>query len=461
MPGIFQGLDIARRAIWASRLGMDVASHNIANVNTPGFSRQQVKLEAALPMAIPGGQLGLGVNTGTIERVRNRLLDYQFRRASDSFGKAEIKENILYQVENVIQEPSESSIGTLMEDFFAQFSALASEPENTSLRNTLVQKAISLVDAFRGKKEQIAGIQQSLRGDIQSSINQINQIAGQIAGLNRDIGGTELNGATANDLRDQRDLLLDQLSELIDVQYSEDSFGRMTVSSGGLNLVSGDVANAVKMDILNDSSIRIEVQGANGQAIDSAGGRLGGLLETHNRILTGISKKIDSLAEQFIDEVNRVHRAGKGLPAGNPPTAKSGLDFFIGTDASTINISPEILDNVANIALSRDGTPGNGDVALTIANLRNRKMFEDGTQTFADYYTNIVNDLGLEIDSARSTRSQQQLLKDQIQTQRQADSGVSLDEEMTNLIKYQRSLEAATKVIKVVDEVLDTVINMV
>jgi len=172
-------------------------------------------------------------------------------------------------------------------------------------------------------------------------------------------------------------------------------------------------------------------------------------------------EKLDTLAAGFIEEVNRIHSAGQGLATGDPPTPSTGINFFTGNSASTINISSEILNDISKIAASNDGTPGNGDVALAISNIRNTKIFNGGTQTLDDYYTGIIKNMAIDIETAQNSRHSNQLLKEQIQNQRESESGVSLDEEMTNLIKYQRSFEAAAKVVQVVDQMMETVVNMI
>ncbi len=462
MASIFQSLEIARRAIWASRMGIDVSSHNIANVNTPGYSRQRVNAEAATPMQLIKGQLGLGVNADDISRVRNQLLDLQFRQANHSFGKSQVRENSLYQVETVLQEPSEGSIGNLLTDFFSEFSNLATEPDNMTNRNVLLQKAQTLTDAFHQKYDQLHNLQTSLREDIKSVVNQVNEISREVGDLNRKIAIAESTYGNANDLRDKRDLLLDKLSEFVDVRTHEDDQGNMVVTAGGQAIVTGYESRELVAETLSDSGkIVVKIKGSNQQDLALKSGKIAGLVEVHNSTIPGLLDRLNELASHLIEEVNRVHQFGKGLPVGNPPTSATGLDFFTGTDAASINVSVEIQDNVANIAASLDGTPGNGDVALTIAKLRDRKVLNNNSQSLNDYYNDTIANLGTEIKVAQSNRQNQELLKEQIDNQREAVSGVSLDEEMTNLIKYQRSLEASTKIVKVVDEILNTVINMV
>lgn len=461
MPGLFQSLDIARRAIWANRLGLDVASHNIANANTPGFSRQRVDLSASQPLQLIQGQLGMGVEASQITRMRNRLLDVQFRQASHSFGKEQIKENMFYQIETIIQEPAENSLGNLMTEFFNEFSNLGSEPENSNIRNVLVQKATSLAETFNQKSARLTETQTSLRRDIQTSVKEVNQITAQIADLNRQIVTAEGAYGTANDLRDQRDLLLDQLAEKIDIRYVEDNRGSVNVTAAGHAIVSGNTSRELSISSAGDGSrINVTIKGSSGQEVAVESGALGGLLDLHNNAIPDLLDKLNNLAKNFIDNVNHVHKSGYGLPVGNPPTAATGISFFTGSDAGSIRVAPPIKEDVSNIAASLDGSVGNGEVAFAIANLRDNKMMAGGTQSLDEYYNNTVTDLATEIDLSRSKRENQEMLKDQIQNQRTSESGVSLDEEMTNLIKFQRSLEASAKVIKVVDEILDTVINM-
>ncbi|GAB4339023.1 MAG: flagellar hook-associated protein FlgK [Calditrichia bacterium] len=462
MSGIFQSLDIARKAIWSSRLGMDVTSHNIANVNTEGYTRQRMVSQAAQPLQLVQGQLGMGVALESLHRVRNTMLDQQFRQTNHLLGNATAKEDLYSQIEIIFQEPSESAVGSQMNDFFLEFSNLASSPEDTAIRNTIREKATTLVDAFNTKSQQLSSMQNSIQSNVKASIEQVNSLTRQIAELNRQIVMGNGKSMMANDLMDRRDLLLDRLSEYTKITVSEGANGQISVSADGVNLVSGINANELSFTTTGDGSdLQIEISNSNGQSANFKSGKIGALLEMHNQKIPELQVKLDNLAKAFIEEVNRIHSAGYGLPVGNPPQPSTGVNFFEGNSASTIRINSDIMENINNIAASSDGDPGNGDVALAISNIRNSKVFNGGTQTLEDYYTDTVKTLAVEIEQAGQSRQSQQLLKNQVQNQRDAESGVSLDEEMTNLIKYQRSFEAASKVVKVVDEMLATIVNMV
>lgn len=461
MSGLFQNINIARSGLSASRTGLNVASHNIANANTPGYSRQRVDFTTALPLDTISGMLGMGVDSESVRRIRNGLLDRQYYQANHTFGKNDIKEKMLSQVDNILQEPSENGIGNLMTEFFNEFSNLGGEPDSTNIRNLIVQKSTRLVDAFHSKSGRLRDVQKSLRADVSSTVGQINELSRQVAELNRQISISENSFSTANDLRDQRDLVMDKLSEYVQIDFNEDSRGKLSVSIDGQMLVSGIAHRELSVGASSDSNeLTVYVEGSAGSRLNIQSGKLGGLLDMHNKQVGGLMDRLNQLAKSFVDEINRIHQFGKGLPVGNPPTSASGIKFFTGSDAASINIASEIEDNVANIAASLDGTPGNGDSAFTIANLRDQKFFSGGTSTFNEYYNDTITSVGTEIQVTSTDRRNQQLLLDQIDNQRAAESGVSLDEEMTDLIKYQRSLEASARVISAVDELLQTIINL-
>lgn len=461
MPSIFNSLNTASRAVSANRLGIDVSSHNIANVNTPGYSRQRVNITTSHPMDTIYGAIGTGVDIGGVNRIRNSLLDVQFRNTNHNFGRSSVMEQMFYQVETIIQEPSDNSIGSLMDDFFNAFSELGGSPEDMNLRNVLIQKTGNLSQAFQTKSGRLREIQSSLRRDAESSIRQVNQISRQISELNRQIAVSEDQFSSANDLRDQRDNLLDQLSEFVQIQSMEDSNGQITVTMNGQMLVSQTQFRELGIESEgNGNQLSVFVKGSQNQRLDVQTGKLSGIIEMHNTEIASVLDRLDTLAKSFIDEVNQIHRAGKGLPTGSPPVANTGLNFFTGSDASTIEISSTIRNNTANIAASNDGSVGNGEAAFAISNLRSQRLLNARSETFADYYNFTVTDLGTGVQLAGTDRQNQELLRDQITNQRESESGVSLDEEMTNLIKYQRSLEAAARVIGIVDDILEAVINL-
>jgi flagellar hook-associated protein 1 FlgK len=462
MPGLFQSLDIARRALWASQLGMDVTSHNIANVNTLGYSRQRVNNSTVTPLDLPQGQLGLGVKVEDIVRIRNNFLDTQYREAHDKFGYANVKETIYIQLESILQEPGETSISSLMDQFFLEFTNLAADPENMATRNTIREKAKSLVEGFRTKYGQLKSLTNSIKNDVNATISQINEISQQIANLNKQIVSAEAGKGHANDLRDKRDRLLDSLSEYLKINVSEGKQGQVTVSAEGLSLVSGEMFQKISLEVNQTGDhIQLSVSNEAGKENNFKYGKLGGLLEMANRQIPEIEAKLNTLVYKISDHVNNIHSAGQTLPVGNPPTINKGINFFVGTSMVDFDLSAEVQENLANIAASGNGKASNGDAALSIGNIRNNKLLNGGQNTFSEYYSGIIQTISFDMNNTSNTRSGQELLLSQVENQRQSESGVSLDEEMTHLIQFQRSYEAAAKVIQAIDEMMETLVNIV
>lgn len=461
MSGTLRSLDIARKALWASQLGMDVTSNNIANVNTLGYSRQRVNTSPAMSLDLQQGQLGLGVNVDSITRIKNNLLDQQYRDNQDRLGYANTKESIYTQIETILQDPGENSIGSLMNDFFLEFSSLASDPENMTTRLNVRQKAKTLVEGFHSKNNQLQLLKSSVKNETESALKSINGITKQIAELNGQISRAEVGKSGANNLRDRRDVLLDKLSEYLKINVTETKQGEVIVSAEGMNLVSHKTSFNLSLES-NSGSVAPEIKITNtaGKKNTFKYGKLGSLLEMYNQQLPKFKAKLDSLAFKIADHVNNLHRAGQTLPEGNPPSTQQGISFFVGTTAEDLNLSDKILEDVGNIAASTSGEPGDGDTALAIANLKENRIMNGGNESLNDFYTGVVKEVSFNIEKAGNSVTNQELLINQIENQRQTESGVSLDEEMTNLMKYQRSYQAAAKVIRAADQILETIINL-
>jgi flagellar hook-associated protein 1 FlgK len=197
-----------------------------------------------------------------------------------------------------------------------------------------------------------------------------------------------------------------------------------------------------------------------GETFNAKKGKLGSYTYQFNELLPSQQEKLDQMAKTIIEQVNKIHSKSYGLPQGNPPVASTGLNFFGGGSAGTIQVNPNIAEDVSKIALSVSGEPGDAEAALAIANIVNQKLFGNHTQTISEFYQSMVSELGFKIDEAQSTVHHQELLISQLESQRDSISGVNLDEEMINLTRFQRAFEAASKVVKTVDEMMQTIINM-
>jgi flagellar hook-associated protein 1 len=454
MPGLNSILDMARRALSAQQVAMGVTSHNIANASTDGYSRQRVDFSTTPPESITRGLLGTGVMISHIGRLRDGFIDREVRSTNAGYGASTAKYSILSQVEALVNEPSDSSIGSLLGKFFNSFHDLANHPEESSARNSVVQNGQILVSTINTLDKNLGQLRSDIVADATTKVNRINQLTDELAQLDVKIIDSTVRGQDPSDMKDQRDLKLDELSKLANITVSEDNTGSMTVSIGGSVVMTrnGNIPLAVSMA---SGSLQV-VSKQSSDPVNVTGGEVGGMLEIANVKIPDYQNRLDTLASTLITRVNQVHSAGYGL--GTPPT--TGTAFFTGTDAGTISVNAAVAANVNLIAASSDGTSGSNGVALQLAGVQNESLLGGGTQTLDQYFAGMVSDIGSAVNSSTTTAKTQELVLQQLESQRQSVSGVSLDEEMTNMIQFQRAFDAASKIVRTIDEMYQTVINM-
>ena len=455
MPGLFGLLELGRRALSAQSAAMNVTSHNIANASTPGFTRQRANLAATLPsLTAQGLFIGTGVNLDSVGRLRDRFIDIQFRQASSSLGSATLRQNVLSQIEAALNEPSDSGLQSAMSSFFNSFQELANHPEAPGPRTNVLQQATRLVQTFNQMSTNFTTQRNNLAEDIGNKVSRINQLTHDIGELNSQIATMRGAGNEPSDLMDQRDLRLDELSQLTNVSASIDSQGSMLVSIGGTLVASNGSSLDIQASMVAGS---LKVSTTSGADISVTGGELSAVLDLHNNVIPGYMSQLDSLANSMITRVNAVHTAGYGL--GNPPP--TGVTFFTGNSAGSMGIYSQISSNTNFIAASSNGAPGNNETALALFGITNERLLDGNTKTLSQYYGGLVSTIGSAVSSAEGETSGVELVLGQIYAQRESVSGVSLDEEMTNMIRFQRSFEAAARIVNTTNELFDTILNMV
>jgi len=452
-------LDIARQALYAQQAGLNVTGHNIANVNTPGYSRQRVILEANKPTKTGWGFYGNGVSINTIERMRNRYIDGEIRNEKQELGTWTYKEQIFADLESVFNEPSDDSLGQVMRDFWDSWSALASDPDSTSAREVVRQNGSAIAKTFHHIYSRMQNIQLNMNQDLSTYVTDANSILHQIAELNDKIAGVELNGTVANDYRDKRDLLLSQLSEIVGVDASENQSGMLTITIGGRVLLERNVVHEMgtRFRVSEAGSSNDVVWAETGKLISIRSGKIKGLIDMRDSVIPDMQSDLDDLANAFVEKVNDVHKSGYGSDGF------SGRVFFNEdtTGAQDIDISSDIKNSISAIAASKGGSIGDGNNALEIARISETMTMSGDTATIEDYFAAMMGKLGVQSKEASNMSGNQQLLIEQLEAQQSSYSGVSLDEEMTNLIKYQHAYEAAARLVRTVDEMMQTVIEMV
>ena len=462
MDGFF-GIGIARKALDASQYGMDVTAHNIANANTPGYSRQRAILAAAPSFPYPGynrpmlqAQLGTGVEVKSVERVRSSYFDDQIRKENQSLGGWGVKDDALKQVESILNEPSDTGLQNMMGEFWDSWQELSKNPESLSARSSVIEMGRTLASTFNQLDAKLSRLRDNLNDQAAVKVDEVNNIADRIYALNKDIVRIQTTGVAPNDLRDERDKLVDDLSKIADITVAEQDSGTELIFLNGRQLVSEYSANHIQATPNGLNSGYGDVTWAvDGSPVTSYGGELKSLTDTRDTTIQKYRGDLDTLASTLVTEVNNLHAAGVGLDG------TTGWNFFAGTGAGDIALSPDV-DDPKHVAAATNpaGIPGDNSNALAIAKLKDTLLTINGDNvTMNDYYRSTITNLGIESQDSSTMVTNGKLYTDLLENHRQSVSGVSLDEEATNMIKYQRAYEAAARVITMLDDMLDTLIN--
>jgi len=421
----FSSLQTSLRSLLAHQRSLDVTSHNIANAQTAGYTRQEAVLGAALPLELSAGalangrgaQLGQGVDVVAYRRMRDAFLDLQFRAQNMALGERATLADGLARVEEQLGEPSDDALSGLMAQFWDSWEALASAPNDAAAKATVITRGQALAGALRDLDARLSGLADTAAAEYASlTANEVADYAAQLNSLNQAIKEQTALGRQPNDLLDQRDLLLDKLSELGQVSTSDpDGDGALDISFGGAALPLVDGAGTVNWP----------------QTLTSPGGKLGALASLQTQIGT-YRTALDGVANSLAAGVNAVH--------GTPP-------FFTGTTAATLAVGVDI----TTLQAGTSGLPGANDIARAVGALRSGAI-DQGYAAFVH---------GIAADAAEANRQQrtQTSIVGMLDERRASVSGVSLDEEMTNMLRFQRGYQASARVMSTVDEMLDQLIN--
>ncbi|MFN8558716.1 MAG: flagellar hook-associated protein FlgK [Dehalococcoidia bacterium] len=399
--------------------------------------------------------MGLGVDSSRIRRLRDELLDVQYRHARTGLEEYDARASALRQAEVVFNEPSDQGLQALMTRFFNGFRDLAAQPESMAARSAAVEQAATLTAAFRRSATALTSQRADLDASLDTKVSEINSTAKEIADLNAQVRLVTVSGGTANDLFDRRDLLLDKLSGLVGVTVQAGTNGTVDVLLGTRKLVDNITANqlATQADAGNNNLKKIVWQS---DAADASitGGVLRGIIDARDTNLTGLLTSLNELASTLITAVNGHHAAGYGL------NNATGLNLFTGSTAADIDVNPAIRSNLQNLATSAaPGEPGNPDVARAIAGVQDELLLAGNTATIDDTYRGVVARLGVASQQYNLLADNQKVVTEHIDAGRQSVAGVSLDEEAAELVKSQHAYQASAKVISVIDELLDTLVN--
>lgn len=532
----FFGLNVAVRGLFTAQRSLNVVNHNLNNVNTPGYSRQVAVQTASKPMALYDGtgMVGTGSDVVSVERIRDEYLDFKYWSENISYGEWLAKSEALSDLEAIFNEPSGSGFTTILGEFYSSLQELTKDPGSPAARALVQQRGVTVAKYFNSMASHLEKMQYDLNYRINTKVDEINSLATQIQQLNRQIYTAELDGSKANDLRDQRTVLVDKMSKIINIEANEVVAGKLPSGEDDKHFVitiSGkaivDHFNISKLETvqrqpgeeLNEEDIGnlYDVQWADGNELNIKGGELRGYLDVRdgNEGLNGsplyngipfylrkLNEFVRTFAmafnEGYIDtdgdgtitalEDGKGHADGYMLDSTGTETSPAGIRFFtiLGTNnepmtstafingAATIDdikaryvkmtaknftIGQEVLNDTD--AICTQGAPGeigNIDNLNAILKMRhNPEMFTEGAPE--DFMKSLVAALGVDSQQALRYAGNQQIIVGQITNRRLSDSGVSIDEEMANMIKFQHAYNASAKMIQTMAEIYDTLIN--
>ncbi len=470
--GLFHTLNVGSEALFANRQGVDTASHNIANAQVEGFSRQRVNLSARQPSLTRGVLIGNGTMIQDITRAHDQHLEKQINRSNQLMGNLSARRDSLKGIEGIFSPELAASVTDEMGNFFSAVQSLSSSPEDLPVRTALRETAKNLGSSFKRVDEALRVNRQDIDARIYQEIQTVNDALTGIANLNVQIVDSEVTpGSQANDLRDQRDLLLRTLTSKLDINYFYDKEGALAIKGPNqVTLVDRGFAATLhgRGNTLNEGLADIVVANWEGQHnIDvtshNEGGTLSGLIYVRDKIIPGTILQNNQMADTLAKSVNEFHRDGFGL---GEFSEQKGRNFFaesvdLDRAARDFNISDDILESVDAISIASSAmAPGDNVLGNEISRLKNAKIMDRGRASLTDFYANYVGELGLEIQRSDHLAQAQGIVVADLNAQREAVSGVSLDEEAVSLLKWQTAFRASSKVITTVDEMLDTVLNL-
>ncbi|WP_353947451.1 flagellar hook-associated protein FlgK [Sporolactobacillus sp. Y61] len=485
MIPIFSSLNMMQRALQVTQEAIQTTGHNVSNAGTDGYSRQRVNLKSWLPYPAAGinaphgaGQTGTGVIDDSIVRIRDQFVDLQVRENANQNGYWSALSDAYSQMEDIVNEPSETGISSVLDGFWQSIQDLASHSGTGGTGTVVLQRGKEVADTFNYIARSLAKVQNNLQQQITENTHLINNYADRINALNKEIGLQEANGFLANDLYDERDLLTDKLAGLVHIKVtpvpsgghaSATAEGKYTIEmvdqNGGsfdppARLVDGEQLTAANLASAIDSAEPSVTVAMDGQELSGFSGKLQGLIEAYTNDYPAVLQSLDRMAAQLATSFNDAFQQTGG-------SQESGIDwFFQGQDGTVtaenlhVNEALKGSDITSNLA---DAPSGDHAGALALADVIAADRFDfDGNgseTTLKNYLQGLIGQIGVNAQSAQQFNGNSATMRQAAENRRASISGVNMDEEMTNLIQFQHTYGAAARVVTTIDTLLDTLIN--
>lgn len=458
MASTFFGISVANSGLMAQRRALDILGYNIAHANDPTYKRQRIVMSENAILAqsqeaftLQSSAFGAGVSAGDVERIRDTLIENRIRLATQATADWQYRSQSMAQLEATIGEPSDSGLQNDLDNFWASWQKVATTPESLPIRGALLEDASALSERIQYVYSQMRDMVTDLNIAAMDRVTQVNLMAEEVARLNQEIGALESGQVPVNDLKNRRDALVVELSKLVSVSQHGDSKENFIISIGGRVLVQGSKVNYLTTVVVPGGNRAIR-WAEDGEDLANSAGELKAIVDLREQTIPSYLAQLDNVASTLVERVNALHRTGytvNGQPAG---------DFFrAGSTAGNICLDSSIVNRPELVAASLSGSVGDGEMARQISDIKDIPITNG--LTINQLYRALIGDIGGTSAIAKRQANAHRLSLDQFTTQQQSVSGVSLDEEMTNMIKFQQAYNASARVLTVMDEMLGVLIQ--
>lgn len=454
--GSFSGIYISLSSLYAQRQALDTTGQNIANANTEGYSRQRVSMSSIGGLVVPAmhartSATGLGVRIDGVERLRDMFLEARGQRESGTLARMSVAQEALGRVELVLAEPSETSIGAQLAEFWSGWDDVANRPDDIAAKAQVVERATTLATGLNQTVQQLDALSADALAQLDALTKEVNAVASRVAELNGTIQSAVKGGFSPNDLFDQRDLLVNKLAELVGGSTRAGADGMVDVFVAGTALVRGRTAETLGVTGNGPTSV---MWTKDDFPAELDGGKGAGLLDVINNVIPAYRVEINAVSQNVLEWVNYEYRATTAPPPPTPatPPADPGPpepQFFVRLSNGRLAVNPAIVADPSTITAGYAAGTLDGSRAQRIANL----LGPD------ELYRGVIVRLGVDAQTANRRVEIQGSILEQVDAAREAEAGVNLDEEMANMVAFQHAYNAAARMMTAMDEALDVLIN--
>jgi flagellar hook-associated protein 1 FlgK len=464
---LFNILNMGAQSLSVEQQATGVAGQNLANVNNPNYAEQTLQTQTAPGLQTSYGEEGTGIQATGITQNWDSLLNNQIVSEGSTTGSLTAQQSALQQAEAYLNEQlsgstsssqSTSSSGGLTQDlsnYFGALQTLTTNPSSIPDRQAVIQAAQQLATQFNSVSSGLSTVTSNLNSSIASDVQSANQDMSSIAALNQQISYEQASGGSANDLIDQREQKIEDLSSKVNITTTAQADGSVNISIGGVTMVSGNTTPDWLNTAANGSGNLVVQDAVGGTALTLTGGSIEGSITARDGAIATLNTSLNTLATQIITQTNAIYRAGYDL------NGNSGAALFTGSDASDMGVTSTLLTDPSSFqAAGAAGAAGDNTVAVAMANMQTVKYSSLNNETISQNYAQAVGAFGGAVQSATEQLATSTSVSQMLTSQRTSETGVDTDTEMTNLMQFQKAYEASAEMISTINQMLETVVNM-